>query len=95
MREAIEELGGPLQAVAKLGRRGISPMEIAIILLGGIGETATKLGISRQRFDRLRKMKPIEQWGHHHLVKLEELTGIPNEILVLPADEAVEKVEKP
>ena len=87
MRELIEEVGGPKVAVAKLARRGVPPIQIAIVMVGNIGRTAELLGISRQTFDRMRNT-PVADWKRGHLLVLEEATGIPADMLKLPVEEA-------
>lgn len=87
MREAIEELGGPRKAVSTLGRRGIPPIDVAIALLGGVGETAKQLKVSRQTFNRMMKVS-VREWDILHGERLEELTGIKIQVLVLSAEEA-------
>lgn len=87
MIEAIEELGGPEEACARLGRRGRSPLDVAIALLGGPIRTAEKLGIQRQRFYRMMQ-SGTKKWDGEFLERLSELSGVSMSMLMRSAEEA-------
>jgi hypothetical protein len=87
VREAILLLGDPLEAVIKLGAVGRPPIDVAIVLMGGVIATADALEVGRGVFDRMRD-RPVADWKHSHLKRIEELTGIPHTVLPLSAEEA-------
>ena len=83
MKAVVEELGGPSEAVKRLERNhGVSPMQVALEILGGISGMANCLGITRQYMDKLVKAGTDRMKGEH-LRKISELTKIPLEALMM------------
>lgn len=87
MKDAVELLGG--EALDKLGERGYSPREVALILVGGPEKAARLFGLeSRQAIYKRKGRWPVEWY-----LALEEVTGIPPKYLTLSAKEYLAFVE--
>lgn len=75
MTAIVQELGGAEKAAEKLRARNNSPMMVAIEILGGVAETAEKIGISKQAlYNRLKT--PLDEWPHGYLRKISEMSGV-------------------
>lgn len=83
VKAMVENLGGAAETARKLeNSHGLSPLRIAVEIIGGVAATATQLGMSRSRMDELIKKGPDEMKGSY-LRKISELTGIPVNTLMM------------
>jgi hypothetical protein len=82
VKAVVKELGGPSEAVKRLERHCLSPLRIAVEILGGIPAAAPRVGISRQGLDKAVKAGPDQMKGVY-LRKISELTKIPLETLMV------------
>lgn len=79
----IENAGGAAEVAKKLEHsHGLSPLLIAIEILGGVPEAAVRIGTTRQGLDKMLKAGPDQMRGVY-LRKISELTMIPVATLML------------